>query len=102
MKAPLAAFLFSLGLNLTGHSILPTAFFVSSSEIADEVSATAANNKDGTTPFIPDENTYARIKATRSRRMAEQRERVRLFLEQNSDQHQHSAFSVSIIPHLLV
>lgn len=80
MKAPLAAFLFSLGLNLTGHSILPSAFFVSSSEIADEVnSATAAGaNKDGkTTPFIPDENTYARIKATRSRRMAEQRERVR-------------------------
>lgn len=82
MKAPLAAFLFSLGLNLTGHSILPTAFFVSSSEIADEVNSAAATqstpNKDGTTtPFIPDENTYARIKATRSRRMAEQRERVR-------------------------
>ena len=102
MKAPLAAFLFSLGLNLTGHSILPTAFFVSSSEIADEVSAAAANNKEGGTPFIPDENTYARIKATRSRGMAEQRERVRLFLEQNSDQPQHSAFMCFDYPHLFV
>jgi len=71
MKAPIAAFLLSLTLSLTlnGNQII-----VSSTTIPLDT-AKPAQLPPTYTP--PDETTLSKIKATRSRRIAEQRERVR-------------------------
>lgn len=70
MKAPIAAFLLSLGLSLTLNFQS-----VSSSEINLDAGKPLHPPPSDFTP--PDESTYHHIKSTRSRRMAEQRERVR-------------------------
>ena len=70
MKAPIAAFLLSLGLSLTLNFQS-----VSSSEINLDAGKPLNPPPSDFTP--PDESTYHQIKSTRSRRMAEQRERVR-------------------------
>eukprot|EP00573_Skeletonema_grethae_P000328 CAMPEP_0201689076 /NCGR_PEP_ID=MMETSP0578-20130828/2734_1 /ASSEMBLY_ACC=CAM_ASM_000663 /TAXON_ID=267565 /ORGANISM="Skeletonema grethea, Strain CCMP 1804" /LENGTH=574 /DNA_ID=CAMNT_0048173599 /DNA_START=40 /DNA_END=1764 /DNA_ORIENTATION=+ len=67
MKAPIAAFLLSLSLSLTLNVSSSTTIPLDAGK-PDQLPPTY-------TP--PDENTLSKIKATRSRRMAEQRERVR-------------------------
>jgi len=67
MKGPIAAFLLSLGLSLNLHH-------VSSSEIELDASKPLSPPTSFTPP---DETTYHKIKSSRARRMAEQRDRVR-------------------------
>jgi hypothetical protein len=76
MKAPIAAFLLSLGLDLTALNKELFPFFAHSSEIELDMAKPLSPASANYIP-IPDENTYATIASTRSRRMAEQRNRVR-------------------------